>query len=185
MRSLDDATPAAIERSGSGVASHLVRLVYLMAPAYVGNMAPPFVRFWRGWNPPISERWLGAHKTVLGALAGVIVALVVALIQSRVDWHGGSLVDYDRWPLIGALLGVGAIGGDAVKSFFKRRRGIPAGASWIPADQLDSVAGALILIQLAVRLSWSDVVLLLAFTFIGDIVVNHLSFRLGIRDTAW
>lgn len=164
--------------------SHLVQLVYLMAPAYVGNMAPPFVRYWRGWNRPISERWLGSHKTVLGAFAGVAAALVVALIQSRVAWRG-NLADYDRWPLLGALLGVGAIGGDATKSFFKRRRGIPAGASWIPADQLDSVTGALILIQIDIRLFWPDIALILAFTFIGTIVVNHAAFRLGIRDTRW
>jgi CDP-2,3-bis-(O-geranylgeranyl)-sn-glycerol synthase len=94
-------------------------------------------------------------------------------------------MDYSRWPVLGVLLGVGAIGGDSAKSFLKRRRGIPAGARWVPADQLDFVVGALLLIQPIVRLSWLDIALICAVTFIGDIVVNQVACRLGVRDTAW
>lgn len=167
-----------------GFARHLVRLAYLMAPAYLANMTPPFVRFWHGWNRPISERWLGSHKTVVGGIAGVIIALLVAFAQARVAWSG-SVVDYAHWPRLGLLLGVGAIAGDSAKSFLKRRRGIPAGGRWIPADQLDFVVGALVLIQPIARLSWPDITFICAVTFVGDIVVNQIAFRLGVRDTAW
>lgn len=37
-----------------------------MLPAYLANMTPPLVRFWKGWNRPISRKWLGDHKTVVG-----------------------------------------------------------------------------------------------------------------------
>ena len=30
-----------------------------------------------------------------------------------------------------------------------------------------------------------DVALILAFTFVADIVVNHITFRLGIRNAKW
>src|SRR6185295_5249676 len=76
--------------------SRVGRLVYFMAPAYVANMTPPLVRYWRGWNRPISERWLGSHKTVVGFGAGVLAAVVVTLVQSRIAWPGG-LVAYDHW----------------------------------------------------------------------------------------
>ena len=160
------------------------QLLYLMAPAYLANMAPPFVRFWTGWNRPINERWLGSHKTVIGAVAGVCVAMVAALLQARIHWSGG-VVDYARWPLIGLLLGGGAMGGDIAKSFVKRRLGIAPGARWIPADQLDFVIGALALIAPLASLSFWDVTMTLAISFIGDVMVNHLAFKLGIRDTAW
>ena len=160
------------------------QMLYLMAPAYLANMTPPFVRFWSGWNRPISERWLGSHKTVLGAVAGVSVAIGVALIQARIHWRGG-IVDYDLWPIIGLLLGVGAIGGDVVKSFVKRRRGVSPGARWVPFDQVDFVIGALLLIAPLAGLSWWDVAMILAITFVGDIGVNQLAYKLGIRETAW
>ncbi|MGZ7032289.1 MAG: CDP-archaeol synthase [Thermoanaerobaculia bacterium] len=164
--------------------THIAELLYLMVPAYLANMTPPFTRFWHGWNAPVNERWLGSHKTVVGALAGIFVALVAAFVQSRIDWTG-SLVDYDRWPLVGMLLGIGAIGGDIAKSFFKRRMKIAPGGRWIPADQLDFGIGALILISALVRLSWIDIAEILAITFVGDILVNQIAFRLHIRDTAW
>jgi len=49
---------------------HVLQLIYLMLPAYLANMAPPFTRFWPGWNRPISRRWLGDHKTVVGFAQG-------------------------------------------------------------------------------------------------------------------
>jgi len=54
----------------------VLQLVYFMAPAYLANMAPPFVRYWKGWNRPISRRWLGSHKTVVGFGVGVLGAVL-------------------------------------------------------------------------------------------------------------
>jgi hypothetical protein len=48
----------------------VVALVYVMLPAYFANMAAAFAKFWPGWNRPISRRWLGDHKTVVGFLLG-------------------------------------------------------------------------------------------------------------------
>ena len=162
----------------------LSQLVYLMAPAYLANMAPPFLKYWKGWNRPISRRWLGEHKTVAGLLLGVMVALVAAWAQSVIDW-GGSLVAYDDWPLIGLALGIGALGGDLVKSLLKRARGIAPGQSWMPADQLDFVVGALIFAWPWARLGWLDVTTLVVVSFVGDIAVNQAAYRLKIRDSKW
>lgn len=162
----------------------VAELLYLMSPAYLANMIAPFARFWKGWNRPISERWLGSHKTVVGAVAGISVALIATFVQSRIQWRG-SLVGYDHWPLMGLLLGAGAIGGDTLKSFFKRRLKIAPGGRWIPADQLDFGIGALLLIAPMAGLSLSDAAIVLAITFVGDILVNQVAFRLRIRDTAW
>jgi len=162
----------------------LLQLVYLMAPAYLANMAPPFLKYWKGWNRPISSRWLGGHKTVAGVLLGLVVALIAAWTQSVIDWSG-SLVSYDDWPLIGLALGAGAMGGDLVKSFFKRLRGLAPGESWIPADQLDFMLGALIFAWPWAQLAWLDVIAVIVVSFVGDIAVNHMSYRLKIRDSKW
>ena len=162
----------------------MAQLLYLMLPVYCANMAPPFVKYWPWWNRPIAERALGSHKTVVGFGLGVTVALAVAFLQSRLDWHG-ALVDYERWPVIGAACGVGALGGDALKSAVKRRAGIAPGARWIPADQLDFVAGGLLALWPFVRLAPLDIALIVLVTFVGDLLVNRLAYVGGIRGTPW
>lgn len=165
-------------------ASRLVELVYLMLPAYLANMAPPFVKYWRGWNRPISRRWLGDHKTVIGFAFGVLVGVLATYVQSRINWSR-TLFSPSDWLAVGLAQGFGAMGGDALKSFFKRHRGIAPGQSWIPADQLDFPIGALLLLSQWIRLDWLDVAAILGMTFVGGVVVNHVAFRLGIRDTKW
>lgn len=162
--------------------SRLVELVYLMLPAYAANMAPPFLKFWPGWNRPINRALLGDHKTVVGFALGVLVGIFAAYIQSLIDWSQSPLTP-SNWLAIGLAEGFGAMVGDSIKSFLKRRAGIPPGGSWIPADQLDFVVGALVLMLPVIRLDWIDIAVILVITFVGDIVVNYLSFLLGIRAT--
>jgi len=52
-------------------------------------------------------------------------------------------------------------------------------------DQLDFALGGLVMLSLWIQLQWLDFVAVLIFTFLGDILVNQISFRLSIRDTAW
>jgi CDP-2,3-bis-(O-geranylgeranyl)-sn-glycerol synthase len=167
----------------------LFNLLLLMLPAYVANMAPPFVRFWPGWNRPINERWLGAHKTVIGFMAGILAAIVTTYLQARIQARtgvGSSLLNYnDVWLSLGATLGLAAMAGDSLKSFFKRRLGFAPGASWIPFDQLDFVAAALFALGFWIDLTLVDVALVLVLSFIGDVIVNQIAFRLHIRETAW
>jgi CDP-2,3-bis-(O-geranylgeranyl)-sn-glycerol synthase len=59
---------------------------YLLLPAYGANMAPPFVKYWRGWNRAIHRRLLGEHKTVMGFALGVAAGVLVALGQSQLSW---------------------------------------------------------------------------------------------------
>lgn len=88
-----------------------------------------------------------------------------------------------RWPLIGLALGFGAMAGDSFKSLLKRLSGIAPGRPWIPMDQLDFVAGSLLLILPFATLTWLDIATILVVSFVGDIAVNHLSYALGIRNT--
>lgn len=163
---------------------HLAQLLYLMLPVYLANMAPPFVKFWHGWNPPISVPLLGSHKTVVGFAAGVAVAVAVSFIQSRLRWEG-SLLSPGHWLAAGIAAGLGAMAGDSLKSFFKRRLQIAPGQRWIPFDQLDFIVGGLVALSFFVRLDWVDIALVCAVSFVGDVLVNQLAFHLGIRDNGW
>ena len=162
----------------------VLQLLYFMAPAYVANMAPPFVRYWQGWNRPISDRWLGSHKTVMGFAAGVLAAVLVTFLQWLIGWDI-ALVAYDGWLGLGVRFGAFAMAGDCVKSFFKRRVGVTPGKPWIPFDQLDFVLGALVFVWPQAPLGWIDLAIVLGLSFAGHILVNHLGYWLGIRDARW
>ena len=162
----------------------IVTLVYLMLPAYAANMAAVFAKFWPGWNRPISRRWLGDHKTVVGFLLGVAAAVLVSSLQSWLSWVPHRL-HLSHWVALGCAQGIGAMLGDAVKSFFKRRAGIAPGRPWIPADQLDFITGALLFGWPWLWPQPIDVALILAVTFVAHIATNHVAFRLRIRDATW
>jgi CDP-2,3-bis-(O-geranylgeranyl)-sn-glycerol synthase len=110
----------------------VLQLVYFMAPAYAANMAPPLVRLWRGWNPPIHSRWLGSHKTVLGFLAGVLAALATAFAQHGLGWQTG-IGQGDGWVDLGLRLGVGAMAGDVTPSRVWTRASASVSTRWLIA----------------------------------------------------
>src|SRR3989338_4373806 len=109
-------------------------LAWLLVPGFLANMTPVFaMRAFPRWTTPIDygmtlagKPLLGKNKTWRGLISGVVVAVVVAGIQSTLT------PNYPYWLVWGFLIGFGALLGDAVKSFFKRRMGIPPGKPFIP-----------------------------------------------------
>ncbi|WP_161805589.1 CDP-archaeol synthase [Frateuria defendens] len=55
----------------------------------------------------------------------------------------------------------------------------------MPFDQLDFVAGALVLAWPFAALHAVDVPAIALISLLGDLAVNRLAFRLGLRDTPW
>jgi CDP-2,3-bis-(O-geranylgeranyl)-sn-glycerol synthase len=132
---------------------------------------------------------LGVNKTWRGLFFGVIFAIVVAYIQHRLTSAGYFtiyiLYHYDSWLLFGILMGLGAILGDSVKSFFKRRISIAPGKSFVPFDQIDFVLGAGLFSMILVSLSFLEFIVILCLSFTLHILVNHIAFYLRIRKEKW
>jgi CDP-2,3-bis-(O-geranylgeranyl)-sn-glycerol synthase len=166
----------------AGLVHDVACLVYLMLPVYAANMAAPFARFWPGPNPPLHARLLGEHKTVVGVVIGVLAATGVAALMTL--WPAPGLPQgRGVWILYGVSLGVAALGGDSAKSFVKRRRGMAPGASWVPADQLDFLLPGMLVVRAWVSFGWKAGAIVLILSFLGDLAVNRISYRLGIRST--
>ena len=175
----------------------VLSVIYFMLPAYFANMAPVIVKRWFsflavpmdggrriGGNPV-----LGPHKTWRGFIFAVVFGVVVAYVQhllSRYDFFSSlEIVSYEGWLVLGILLGSGAIIGDLVESFFKRRKSVASGKPWIPWDQLDFVIGGLLFSSLVVDLSWTFVLWVVIVSFLLDIIVNHIAYFLKIRGERW
>jgi len=86
---------------------------------------------------------------------------------------------------LAALFGLGAIAGDLVKSFFKRRLKIAEGRPWIPFDQIDLVLGALICVSPVYALDLPRVLVLLLLTPFLHFLTNLTGYTLGLKDVWW
>lgn len=179
----------------------VLEALYFFLPAYMANMAPVLVqrvpifdaaidggKSWRG------ERIFGAHKTFRGFFSGVIGAVGTILLQRALMqsefFAANSLVPYHIFPLttllfLGFLMGAGALLGDLVKSFFKRRIGIEPGKPWTGFDQLDFVVGALVLSRLIFPLPMLHVLIIAILTPLLHLAVNGGAYTLGLKKVWW
>ena len=99
--------------------------------------------------------------------------------------------------LFGAIIGTFALIGDAVKSYFKRRRGKEGGAPWVPFDQLDFVVFGLLAMAAfswilppgwvwhALTDDWLTLATLLLLTPILHVLVNRVGYWLGLKKVPW
>lgn len=176
----------------------ILQSAYFMLPAYFANASPVlFKNYLKFLAVPVDfgkklggEPVFGNHKTwrgiIVASLTGIVIFYIQQLLYAYGSFRAVSLVDYPQTTLLlGFLLGFGAIFGDLVKSFFKRRLHHTPGSSWIPFDQLDFVAGALLFSLPVYVPSWQAVVAIVIVTFFGDILVRHIGYYLKIVDKKW
>lgn len=164
----------------------ILKALYFMLPAYCANMAPVLVmKYFPKLAIPIHKEKLGSHKTWRGVLSAVVVSIIVTFIQKLIGIR--SIVDYSNvsFVMLGFLLGFGAMFGDSLKSYFKRKRGIDPGKPWYGFDQVDYPLGAMMFASLIVGINWLEFTIILIGSFILTVAANHIAFRLGIRKTQW
>ncbi|HKJ58035.1 MAG TPA: CDP-2,3-bis-(O-geranylgeranyl)-sn-glycerol synthase, partial [Halobacteriales archaeon] len=146
--------PLAVDATGGGLLALVVTAVWAMLPAYLPNNVAVVAgggrpidggRTWRG------RRLLGDGKTWRGTVAGIVGGGAVALLLNALRPTLSPVVGFGLPPFPpAAVLGLpaGAMLGDVVASFVKRRTGRERGAPFPLVDQLDFVVGALVLTAL-------------------------------------
>ncbi len=164
----------------------IILIIAYVIPLYLANATPIIIHgkkpldFGKNWK---GKRILGDGKSIVGSVAGVIVGFLAAIIFSFS--YPPLLVTIPNYLFLAFLLAFGAILGDIVESFFKRRMGLKRGAQLILCDQLDFVIGGLIL-SLIIRIPELEVivVLLIATIFI-HIITNFIAFKLKLKKVPW
>jgi len=170
----------------------MLQCFYFMLPAYFANMAPVIVKnFSKRLAIPIDfgKNIVGNNKTYRGLIFGILFAIVIAYFQSLLYsfdfFRDLSFIDYSYWLLLGFLFGFGALFGDLVESFIKRRLNIKPGERFVPWDQIDFVLGALVFVGFVVVLTLKMVLIVVLISFFGHILVNHLAYYFRIRKEKW
>ncbi|MBN2065815.1 MAG: CDP-2,3-bis-(O-geranylgeranyl)-sn-glycerol synthase [Candidatus Thermoplasmatota archaeon] len=135
----------------------IIQAFWLIIPAYIANASALLV----GGGTPIDfgktykdgKRILGDGKTWRGLFVGTFVGvtagfgLSVAAKYATLYEFPINLSDFTGFPMMIPLIFsicFGALLGDIVESFFKRRVGKDRGEDWIPFDQLDFIVGVLV-----------------------------------------
>ncbi len=179
------------------VGSLVATAFWTMVPAYVPNNAAVLAgggrpidggREWRG------ARVLGDGKTWRGTAAGTLVGVVLAVVLNALNDPASAAlsIDLPTFTLPAAFaLAFGAMCGDIGASFLKRRSGRERGAAFPGLDQLDFVAGALLLVFL-VDTGWaletftpSVLAVILVMTPILHVVTNVGAYALGLKNEPW
>jgi len=135
----------------------IAQALWIIAPAYIANgLAVLF-----GGGTPIDfgksykdgKRILGDGKTWRGLIIGTFLGMtggfgfsVLAIYIQNSEFSWLAFSDFGKFPIMIPIIFsicFGALAGDVIESFFKRRVGIKRGEDWIPFDQLDFIFGVL------------------------------------------
>ncbi len=168
---------------------------WIMLPAYIPN---PVAVVGGGGTPmdlgrhfTDGRRILGDGKTFRGFFAGVAAGVAIGILQILVQEGFPSFPVPDHTYASILLLSVGALLGDAVKSFFKRRAGKERGAKWPIADQYDLVVGSLLLLAIfdpswfLAEITLPRFLVILIITPILHRLVNLVGYAARLKDVPW
>jgi len=165
----------------------LVLIALYAVPMYIANATPILIHGTKPLDFGKSlgkERVLGKGKSILGTLAGIccgsLAGLLVLLAFSE------TIVPLiQNYFALAILLAAGAIFGDLVKSFLKRRIGIKSGQRWLIADQWDFVLGAFALSLVARAPEVEVFVIILLATLFIHVATNFAAFKLKLKSVPW
>jgi CDP-2,3-bis-(O-geranylgeranyl)-sn-glycerol synthase len=164
--------------------------LWFIFPAYCANAAP--VIFGGGQPMDFGRHFfdgkplLGSHKTIRGFLTGLVVGTLVGLMQTLLFEQ--LLFQYStqfRYTVfLGFMLSLGALTGDLIESFIKRRLNRVPGSSLPVADQIDFVLGAFLFSFPVSPPSLSAALIILLITIPIHLLTNFGAALLKIKNKA-
>jgi len=128
---------------------------------------------------------LGRSKTwegfIVGTLCGAITGAAYSAILSNM-----------LWIIYGLLMGLGAMIGDSLNSFIKRRLNISPGEPFIPMDQLSFVLAAYALVKISgidslvgCNVGLTELAIIVYVVLVLHPLTNLIAYKLGLKDKPW
>jgi len=164
------------------IARIVIDALKFIFPAYCANAVPVIA----GGGSPIDfgRKFLdgkpvfGKNKTLRGFFFGLAIGLIVGYAETL-------LFGYPLF--LGLLTSLGALFGDLIGAFMKRRLGLAPGNILPVVDQIDFIVGA-VLVSLPVygyMLYWELVLAVLVITPPIHLLTNFFAYRLGLKKNPW
>lgn len=178
--------------------NNILFALWFFLPAGIANATPVFAKriaffdkldypidFKKSWN---GIRIFGDHKTFRGLITGIVMAILTAGLQKIIFDNSPELranlgfnFSSINFVLYGFLAGFGALFGDAIKSFFKRRVNVKPGAPWFPFDQVDYIVGGIIFLIPLIRLDVTLYVITFFVWFGMHLLSTYIGYLIKLR----
>lgn len=176
--------------------TNLLEIFVIFLPAFIANAVPVVAKnipYIQDFSQPINARLLWANKTVRGLMTGVIAAIFIGIALFFLRWFLITFLPsysnyynlYSGWiisALIGWWLGLGALVGDMVKSFFKRRLGIKPGTMFQPWDGIDYMVGSIIFLLPWYNPGIIGSIFLLIIWPLLSLLANTIAYHIGWKN---
>jgi CDP-2,3-bis-(O-geranylgeranyl)-sn-glycerol synthase len=158
---------------------NLYNLIFLLPP-YVANAVPVFI----GGELPIDDilkkRIFGKNKTLLGLLSGFSFGVIAGYLISYV-----SFLDFKLSFFISILGVIGALTGDLVGSFIKRKLNKPEGSEfWL--DSILFIIFSIILMNAFHQVFDAIMAIFsIVLTFFVHKIANVIAHKIKVKNVPW
>jgi CDP-2,3-bis-(O-geranylgeranyl)-sn-glycerol synthase len=175
--------------------------LWFIFPAFVANAIPVLVG---GGTPidlgrklPDGRRLFGDGKTLRGLWGGLMAGTLTGIFQAFISsWVIDNLegtvvlsaisIETLRYvPFRAFLISLGALLGDLLGSFIKRRIGLRRGAPAPLLDQLSFLLGAFILVSFSFPFQVEYAIILVILTPLIHLAANMISYLMGLKKVPW
>ena len=112
---------------------------------------------------------LGSSKTIRGVATSIVATAGLAPLLGTTFTTG-------------LLIGAGAMAGDLLSSFVKRRMGHASSSRALGIDQIPESLLPALLCKGPLGLSPVDIALVVSLFFVGEIVLSRILFKLHVRE---
>lgn len=173
-------------------------------PAYIANGFAVFAAFGKSRHPIDGGRkWrdgesiFGPGKTWEGFFIGFLSGIIVGYLQViTAPILFSIIIQYLFLPLelypivlisipLVLMVALGALIGDLIGSFIKRRLKIPRGRPAPILDQLDFLISAILFSMIIIPLPVVHIVFLLIVTPLFHLLANVIGYLLGLKQVPW
>ena len=182
----------------------IILIMWYLLPAYIANTVAALV----GGGSPIDggnnwndgERILGDGKTwkglIGGTIGGVVTGIIVLKVGSPISGVENNILNLEGndYIHISAVLSFGALFGDMLASFVKRRIGFERGSMALGLDQYDFVVVSLALTwllysqwigELFDNHLWRELATIFILTPLLHRGVNIIGYKIGVKNEPW
>lgn len=164
-----------------------IEIILILIPLYVSNSTAMLL----GGKTPVDfnarfldkRPFLGKGKTIKGTLFGASAGILAVLIVNF--YFNGEVPIIENYLQYGILLALGAILGDLIGSFIKRRANLERGKPVLLLDQLDFVFVGLLLGSIIYNVSIQMFFLISIITLFAHKAANFIAFKFKLKKVPW